>query len=651
MLGTADARALLEAAPTRGHAAVAILRCGDDEALSGARTAYRYVLQRKTPGYPVPSQVGGLCLFGGNRESDDATARVTLERELNEELAWGGSDAKVDLEMFDRFVVCADAELMAPRPAYSFVVVAFHATLPPSAPALATTEGTLELCTLDSLRADRFCWGYDRIMRAYLQDVLNVTDAELRGGALDAAAQSTAAIMASAAAAAPAAAPAAPAAGKGGHPVPRVHRVSTDADLGDWAAAEDRPRPPATRGKEVAAGKEVAGQEEKGEAAAAAAGAGQDRGGAASIDPMEAFLRSHDLAMIAPNLLAADFTVLADLRSLRDSDQAALQLSDIKFRRLREAAAASLVPVAQEEQEEAKGPGAASEAADRGGGSGGGDNKDAAGGDNSAPAAVVDVAAVTQLLQSAAATAASVEELLVAARAIRAKHVAVWTKGNAVDFRALLVAKRKQVQEQRERQAGAAAAAEGFVVGDLRDKYVGVFEECAAGAVLQWGLELTLHVAEAPDAALVHEAGVPPTIKGATRIVRGDMRWTLESCEGNVDEKMLGKSAVESVVGWFYPAWGTLNIHGVSYTGVDDPDAADIMSASYRIVLSSDGKRGYGTTESYAFQSGMGGAPQRQIGPDLYWKSRLSGGAPGTRPWDHVFTRGALRMVAVEREK
>ena len=51
----ADARALLDAAPKRGDAAVVVLRCGADAT---------YVWQRKTPGYPVSSQVGGLCLFG-----------------------------------------------------------------------------------------------------------------------------------------------------------------------------------------------------------------------------------------------------------------------------------------------------------------------------------------------------------------------------------------------------------------------------------------------------------------------------------------------------------------------------------------------------------------------------------------------------------
>ena len=69
-----SALAKLENAPKRGSAAVVILKIN-----SSGEEKDRYVWQRKTPGYPVPSQVGGLCLFGGNKEADDATARNTLE--------------------------------------------------------------------------------------------------------------------------------------------------------------------------------------------------------------------------------------------------------------------------------------------------------------------------------------------------------------------------------------------------------------------------------------------------------------------------------------------------------------------------------------------------------------------------------------------
>mmetsp|Transcript_2969 Transcript_2969/g.9918 ORF Transcript_2969/g.9918 Transcript_2969/m.9918 type:complete len:199 (-) Transcript_2969:47-643(-) len=157
VLGTAAALALLEAAPKQGHAAVAILKCAD----SG-----RFVWQRKTPGYPVPSQVGGLCLFGGNREDADASARATLERELAEEL---GPEVAETLTPFARFIVVASPEIMAPRPAYSFTCCVFAAMLP-AAPA-ATAEGVLEAHSLDELGDERFCWAYDAVFNTWLTEV------------------------------------------------------------------------------------------------------------------------------------------------------------------------------------------------------------------------------------------------------------------------------------------------------------------------------------------------------------------------------------------------------------------------------------------------------------------------------------------------
>ena len=53
-LGSHAAMTLLNSAPKRGYAAIAILKCPDGQ----------YVWQRKTRGYPIPPQVGGLCLFG-----------------------------------------------------------------------------------------------------------------------------------------------------------------------------------------------------------------------------------------------------------------------------------------------------------------------------------------------------------------------------------------------------------------------------------------------------------------------------------------------------------------------------------------------------------------------------------------------------------
>lgn len=153
-LSAADANALLEAAPKRGAAAVAILSCPE-------RT---FAWQRKTPGYPIVSQVGGLCLFGGNREATDSSAHDTLKRELAEEL---GDDVAATLTPFARFIVQADAAVMAPRPAYTFVCCAFHASLP-VAPS-STEEGKLEVRSLKELQAERFCWGYDEVFSAYLR--------------------------------------------------------------------------------------------------------------------------------------------------------------------------------------------------------------------------------------------------------------------------------------------------------------------------------------------------------------------------------------------------------------------------------------------------------------------------------------------------
>ena len=43
---------------------------------------WEFLFQRKTEGYPFPSMIGSLCLFGGNREDCDNTAFDFLCREL-----------------------------------------------------------------------------------------------------------------------------------------------------------------------------------------------------------------------------------------------------------------------------------------------------------------------------------------------------------------------------------------------------------------------------------------------------------------------------------------------------------------------------------------------------------------------------------------
>ena len=144
---------LLSSAPKRGDAAVAILSCADG--------SERWAWQRKTVGYPVPSCVGKLCLFGGNREPSDDSARGTLIRELREELPAAWIDEAVSsLAPVARFVISSSDAVMAPRPAYVFTCCVFHAFLPSCATQEDhVSEGSLELLSLDDLHRSAFCWG------------------------------------------------------------------------------------------------------------------------------------------------------------------------------------------------------------------------------------------------------------------------------------------------------------------------------------------------------------------------------------------------------------------------------------------------------------------------------------------------------------
>ena len=158
-----------------GHAAVAILDCGEG----------RYAWQRKTPGYPIASQVGCLCLFGGNREAADCDARKTLERELREELPSDlACEAVQSLQPFSRFMIHCSAQVMAPRSEYTFICCVFRATLHGlSLDALGSgwadnrrtvqvNEGSLEIHDLDTtLLSERFCFGYDRVFNHFLQEM------------------------------------------------------------------------------------------------------------------------------------------------------------------------------------------------------------------------------------------------------------------------------------------------------------------------------------------------------------------------------------------------------------------------------------------------------------------------------------------------
>lgn len=153
-----------------GFAAVTFLHCGAPDC---------YAWQRKTPGYPYLSQVGGLCLFGGNRDVTDVDARSTLERELREELpAEWASAAIQSLQPFSRFVIRACADVMAPKPAYSFTVSVFTATVSNAAvkglPHV--NEGTMEIVPVQNLLGEKFCWGYDTVFRSYLQATYPAVD-------------------------------------------------------------------------------------------------------------------------------------------------------------------------------------------------------------------------------------------------------------------------------------------------------------------------------------------------------------------------------------------------------------------------------------------------------------------------------------------
>ena len=161
---------LLSSAPKRGDAAVAILSCAD-----GSK---RWAWQRKTVGYPVPSCVGKLCLFGGNREPSDESARGTLIRELREELPAAWIDEAVSsLAPVARFVISSSEAVMAPRPAYVFTCCVFHAFLPSCATQEDhVSEGSLELLSLDDLHRSTFCWGCAHLKPHVTLDSLLVPD-------------------------------------------------------------------------------------------------------------------------------------------------------------------------------------------------------------------------------------------------------------------------------------------------------------------------------------------------------------------------------------------------------------------------------------------------------------------------------------------
>eukprot|EP00933_Yihiella_yeosuensis_P009948 TRINITY_DN116154_c0_g1_i1.p1 TRINITY_DN116154_c0_g1~~TRINITY_DN116154_c0_g1_i1.p1 ORF type:complete len:251 (+),score=43.81 TRINITY_DN116154_c0_g1_i1:61-753(+) len=159
----------------RNRAAVAILRI----AASGEGTSELYAWQRKTPGYPAECMVGALCLFGGNYETGDLSAKDTLIRELQEELpADWAKEAVATLKPFGRYVIqCPPGTWRNTGPPICFVACIFEAFLPSAvaeAKSESVEEGKLELLTKSQLLEElgdggpRFCWAYDTPFEDYL---------------------------------------------------------------------------------------------------------------------------------------------------------------------------------------------------------------------------------------------------------------------------------------------------------------------------------------------------------------------------------------------------------------------------------------------------------------------------------------------------
>ena len=167
-MNAVEANAVLASGDKQGYAAVAIINVegGEDGEM-------RFAWQRKTPGYPAEKMVGALCLFGGNREDEDATARETLARELGEELpAAFASKALASMKPFARYVVTAPKEAMFPKDqAYTFQCCVFEVTLPAAAvDARGVMEGKLEVLPLTTLVDERFCWAYNVPLADYLTE-------------------------------------------------------------------------------------------------------------------------------------------------------------------------------------------------------------------------------------------------------------------------------------------------------------------------------------------------------------------------------------------------------------------------------------------------------------------------------------------------
>lgn len=155
-----------------GHAAVVILH---------NQEMTRFLMQRKTEGYPYWKMVNTVCFFGGNKESQDVTARQTLLRELKEEAPMIIKTLDF-MQPFARYLISASIEMMEPkqRP-YQFECAVFSAQVEETNEFAITKEGNMEWISLEDLaNKERFAWGYDAILRDFVYSKLQINVAFIK---------------------------------------------------------------------------------------------------------------------------------------------------------------------------------------------------------------------------------------------------------------------------------------------------------------------------------------------------------------------------------------------------------------------------------------------------------------------------------------
>jgi len=169
-----EARQILQRATKTGNAAVVIVAIGEEKL---------FLWQRKTHGYPVSCMVGSLCLFGGNKEEEDASAADTLTRELREEIPSSLAEEIIrNMKPFSRYIVEASPVLMAPKLAsYAFVACVYESSISSTVVDGNILEGKAEFLSLDSLLENKFTWGYDFVFHDYQKEILHqVRDMQFR---------------------------------------------------------------------------------------------------------------------------------------------------------------------------------------------------------------------------------------------------------------------------------------------------------------------------------------------------------------------------------------------------------------------------------------------------------------------------------------